>query len=242
MTFAVDHVIAGTGTTTNGVATFTTSSLTGKKHSIKATYNGDPIYEPSYGTVAQLVDRYSTTTTLVSSVNPSTYGQTISFTATVIPTGPYTPTGKVSFAGLGTATLNAGKAVLTKTWLNAGTHTTSAVYKGDEASSPSTSASLNQVVNPVPTTTTVASSSNPSSQGESVTFTATVKSSTGANTVGTVTFTAGNTTLGTVTLNGTVASISTATLPVGSTIVTATYNGVTDFAGSAASLTQVVAQ
>jgi len=67
-----------------------------------------------------------------------------------------------------------------------------------------------------------------------------VTSSTGAHATGTVTFIAGAATLGTVALTGTIATISTATLPVGSTLITATYNRATDFAGSSASLTQTV--
>lgn len=125
-------------------------------------------------------------------------------------------------------------------WLNAGTYAITAKYEGDEASEPSTSAALNQVVNPAATTTTVTSSANPSSQGQSVTFTATVTTWTGVNSAGTVTFTAGGTTLGTATLSANVASVSTSALPVGTTVVLATYNGETDFTGSSGTVTQTV--
>jgi hypothetical protein len=84
---------------------------------------------------------------------------------------------------------------------------------------------LEQVVNPVSTTTAITSSANPSSPGQSVTFTATVTSSTGAHATGTVTFTAGGAVLGSVALSGIHASISTAALPEGATTITATYNG-----------------
>jgi hypothetical protein len=234
----------GTGTTTSSVATFTTSSLTAKMHIIRAAYGGDATFEPSTGLVRQVVDKYitkyTTTTALVSSLNPSVYGQPVTFTATVTSTGPNIPTGHVKFGGIGDATLNAGVATLTKTWLNAGTYAITAEYEGDSDSAPSASSVLNQVVNPASTITAITSSANPSSPGQSVTFTATVMSSTGANAIGTVTFTAGATTLGTVTLKGIIASISTAALPVGSTAITATYNGATDFTGSSASLTQTV--
>jgi hypothetical protein len=43
-----------------------------------------------------------------------------------------------------------------------------------------------------------------------------------------------------VALSGVRASISTATLPAGSTIITATYNGSADFTGCSAALTQTV--
>lgn len=93
---------------------------------------------------------------------------------------------------------------------------------------------------PASTTTELTSSANPSSVGQTVTFTATLTSSAGVNPFGTVTFTAGDTTLGTVALSSGAASISTASLPGGSTLITATYNGADSFTGSSASLTQVV--
>jgi hypothetical protein len=56
-----------------------------------------------------------------------------------------------------------------------------------------------------------------------------------------VTFTAGPTVLATVTLSsGGNASVTTSTLPVGSTTVTATYNGTANIQGSSKSLVQVV--
>jgi hypothetical protein len=230
----------GTGTTSGGVATFTTSTLKSTTHDIKATYAGDETFATSSGTVTQVVTPYSTSTTLTSSLNPSTYGQSVTWTATVTSTGPYVPTGKVKFAGLGTATLSGGVATLTKIWLNTGTYAIAAEYEGDDASAPSTSSTLNQVVNPDSTTTTVTSSPNPSSQGQTVTFTATVTTSTGVNSAGTVTFTAGGTTLGTATLTGNVASVSTSTLPVGTSVVQATYNGETNFNGSSGTVSQTV--
>lgn len=240
VTFYDGSTVLGTGTTAGGVATFTTSSLKGATHTIKATYMGDANFGMSSATMMQVVNLYSTTTTMVSSLNPSSYGQTVIWTATVTSSGPYIPTGKVKFVGLGTATLSGGIAVLSKTWLNSGTYPTTAEYLGDSASAPSNSANLGQVVYPASTSTALTSSSNPSLQGQTVTFTAKVTSSTGAHPTGTVTFTAGSSVLGTVTLSGLIATVSTSTLPVGTTVIQATYNGVTDFTGSSASLTQTV--
>ncbi|HET9408157.1 MAG TPA: Ig-like domain repeat protein [Candidatus Sulfotelmatobacter sp.] len=225
-----------------GVAAYTTSSLTGgKTHYIMAKYVGDSTLEPSKRQVQQLVQRYSTTTTLSASPNPSSYGQAVTWTATVTSTGPIKPTGTVVFAGAsGRVTLNGGTATYVQRWLQAGTHAITAKYIGDAASAPSASTGLNQVVNPVSTTTTLTSSANPSSRGQAVTFTAKVKSATGASPVGTVTFTAGSTVLGTVTIGNSPTSISVNTLPAGSSVVTATYNGVLDFAGSSGKITQTV--
>jgi hypothetical protein len=69
--------ILGTGTTTNGVASLTTSFPNAKTYTIKATYSRDPFYKASFGTVKQVVALYPSTTTLASSPNPSTYGQAV---------------------------------------------------------------------------------------------------------------------------------------------------------------------
>jgi len=46
----------GTGATAGGMAMFTTSSLTAKTHTIRATYPGDAVYKPSTGIVKQVVE------------------------------------------------------------------------------------------------------------------------------------------------------------------------------------------
>ncbi|HUR23846.1 MAG TPA: Ig-like domain repeat protein [Acidimicrobiales bacterium] len=92
------------------------------------------------------------------------------------------------------------------------------------------------------TTTMVASSVNPSATGQSVTFTATVASSGGPVTTGTVTFTEGGTTLASnVAVNGSgQAAFSTSALTEGDHIVTATYNGTASFGTSNGSVNQRV--
>ncbi len=239
--FKVGRKEIGTAPMTDGVAVLTTSTLAAGTYPVEATYSGDRTFGGSSAAVTQTVTAYTTTTTITSSLNPSSYGQTVTWTATVTSSGPITPTGQIKFTGINwSAKLSGGVATVNKTWLNAATYPITAEYEGDSGNTASSSSVLNQVINPASTTTALTSSSNPSTQGQPVTFTATVTSSTGANATGTVTFTAGTTTLGTVSLTGVVASISTSTLPAGSSSVTATYNGVTDFTGSSASLTQTV--
>jgi hypothetical protein len=240
VTFYDDGTELGTGITGSGQATFSTSSLTAKTHTIKATYAGDATFERSSGTVTQVVNKYATTTTLVSNLNPSVYGQAVIWTATVTSTGPNTPTGSVRFVGSGIVPLSGGVATFTNVWLNAGTHAVTAEYEGDGASAASASSVLNQVVNPASTTTVIMSSADPSSAGQNVMFTATVTSSTGAHATGTVTFRADSMVLATVPLEGTVATFSTSTLGVASFAITAIYNGATDFTGSQDTLTQSV--
>jgi YVTN family beta-propeller protein len=186
----------------------------------------------------------SALTTLTSSLNPSIYGQKVKFTATVAPSGNFTPTGKVRFTWsrftIGSATLNSnGVASLTKSNLNADSYPLRAEYGGDANNPPSTSAVLNQVVLETTSAATLTASPNPSTQGQAVTFTATISSPTVVPT-GTVTFTAGKTVLGTAQLSGGKAKFTTSTLPVGSTRVTTIYYGDSNIAKSSASVVQRV--
>lgn len=89
VTFYDGSTIMGTGTTSSGVATFTTSSLTAKAHTVKAAFAGDSTFQKSSAIVIQVVDKYATTTALSSSPNPAIYGQPITYTATVTSTGPH---------------------------------------------------------------------------------------------------------------------------------------------------------
>ena len=182
-------------------------------------------------------------TTLSSSLNPSIYGQKVTWTATVISPGSITPTGKVRFSWtgytIGSATLNSsGVAILTRSNLNADVYPLIAVYGGDATNPPSTSTVLDQVVLEATSAATLTSSPNPSTQGQEVTFTATITSPT-AKPTGPVTFTAGTAVLGTAQLSGGKATL-TISSPVGSTKVTATYYGDSNIAKSSASVTQTV--
>ena len=97
----------------------------------------------------------TTTTTLGSSPNPSTVGQSVTFTATVqtnSPTGTATAaTGNVVFKDGGTTVYTGsianGVATYTTSGLSVGTHTFTAVYSGDSNFATSTSAATNQTVN-----------------------------------------------------------------------------------------------
>lgn len=181
-----------------------------------------------------------TTTVLASSLNPSTFGQSVTFTATV--TGS-SPTGTVQFkdgaSNLGSpAAVSGGIATFTTSSLAIGTHPVTAVYGGDSANLGSTSNQVNQVVNPVPTTTALVSSLNPSTFGQSVTFTATV---TGSSPTGTVQFKDGATNLGPpATVSAGVATLTTSTLGVGTHPITAVYGGNATDAGSTSNTVQQV--
>jgi hypothetical protein len=131
-----------------------TSTTAGAK-TLTATYAGDGNFNGSAGTAAHQVDKASTASGVASNTNPSTFGQAVTFTATVTSTGG-TPTGTVTFKDgattLGTGTLNgAGQATFTTAALAAGSHSITAAYAGDANFIGSTSPALTQVVN-APTT------------------------------------------------------------------------------------------
>jgi hypothetical protein len=201
------------------------------------------------GTVTVLLNnttegKSATTTSLVSSLNPSIYGQKVTWTATVTSSGSITPTGKVKFTWsgytIGSATLNSGGvATLTKSNLNADAYPLTSVYLGDASNLGSTSIVLNQVVLQTTSSATLTSSPNPSTQGQAVTFTATISSPTVVPT-GPVTFTAGKTVLGTAQLGSGKARLTISSLAVGSTKVTATYYGNSNITKSSASVVQTV--
>jgi polygalacturonase len=94
-----------------------------------------------------------TTNAVQSSANPSTYGTTVIFTATVspAPTNGETVTFKDGPTTLGTGTLSGGQATFntTATQLATGAHSITAVYVGDGAYGASTSSALSQTVNPL---------------------------------------------------------------------------------------------
>ncbi len=96
------------------------------------------------------------------------------------------------------------------------------------------------------TTTTVTSDSNPSCEGATVTFTATVVTTGSVTPTGTIEFFDGATSLGTVGVATTgdpqtvTALLSTATLTPGAHIISANYSGDLDNVGSSANLTQNV--
>ena len=243
VTFYNGSTAIGRGTTTAGVATFSTSSLTLGWRLIEAAYSGDRTFGPSSNKIWQVVNGYPTTTTFTSSQNPSIYGQLVTFTAKVTTSGPSALTGKVNFTwgkSIGWASVDtSGVATLRRTDISAGSYPLTAVYWGDTNNAQSTSAVVNQVIHATTSAATLVASPNPSTLGQAVTFTAKITSPTFTPT-GSVTFTAGTTILGTAKLSSGKGIFTTTSLPVGSTAVTVTYPGNASVAKSSASVTDVV--
>jgi hypothetical protein len=206
--------------------------------------------QPAYGGnidafVSKIYIAEATTTTLSSSLTSSSYGQEVTFTALLTSSLGAPPDGEtVTFMRggttvLGTGALSGGSASFTTSALPLGTILIKAMYGGDSNFAGSTS-KVWQVVSKAKTATTLASSQNPSSSGQPVTFTASVVPQFGGKVTGTVTFYDGATGLTTVILSGGAAKFTTSKLTSGTHSITATYNGSTSFIGSSASLTQTV--
>lgn len=244
VTFKDGTTTLGSVKLSSGAAQFTASALGGGAHAISANYSGSPLYVASTKKLTQTVNPAPSASKVVSSLNPSTYGKNVTFTATVT-SGAGTPGGTVTFKDgtttLGTGTLTSGKATFATKALTGGTHTITAVYGGSANFATSTSTAITQTVNKAGSTSVVTASVNPSSWHQTVTFTATVTSP-GGTPAGTVTFKNGTTTIGTGTLNGSgVATLATNALTIAAHSITVAYAGNANFATStSAVLTQTV--
>jgi hypothetical protein len=204
-----------------------------------------------------LTNTANTLVTVSSSPNPSTFGQTVTFTATVkvVAPGSGTPSGSVAFKadgsvipGCGAQTLNgSGQATCTTAALAVGPRSVSTEYAGAGIYNPS-AAAYPQIVNPARATTTITSSANPSGVDSAVTFTVTVTSPNGIPT-GTVelyevTSPAASLSAQAISarpLVGGVATFTAASLAAGTHTLLALYSGDANFTSSlSAQYVQVV--
>ena len=226
----------GSATLANGKGSFSTSTLSAGSHSITAAYQGSDQFAPSTSApLIQVVKGVKTTTTLVSSLNPAVFGQSVTFTAAVT-AGSGMPTGTVIFYDgstvMGNAPLVSGSASISTTSLSAGSHSITAAYQGSEGFEASTSAPVTQIVSPATTTTALTSSVNPAHVKETVVYTATVSSQYGGAASGQVTFQDNGATIATVTVAGNQAAYSTSYLVAGVHSIIATYSGDVNNTGS----------
>ena len=240
--FFADGQPIGTASLSGGQASFSTTSLSLGTHVIEANYSGDQNFTASVATISEHVGKGVSGVALTSSANPGAFGQAVTLTATVTDSEGVTPTGVVVFEDsttvYGVVTLTGGVAQVSISTLTAGKHKITAQYEGDLSDTAAT-ASIQQVINGIPTTASLVTSAQPSSFGQSVTFTATVTSLSGTPD-GTVTFKNGSSVLGTVILTGGSTQLSVSTLTGGNHIITAYYNGSGTFAASSGSVPQIV--
>jgi hypothetical protein len=155
--------VATVSVNANGTATWQTNTLSAGSHpNLTAQYGGDSSFLSSTSTADSVtVNPDATSTALTSDVQASTYGQSVTFRATVVAQGPGsgTPTGKVQFqvgsTVLGSATLTStGTASFTTSMLAAGSDAVDAVYSGDSNFSGGSSAADTLTVSPAALTIT----------------------------------------------------------------------------------------
>lgn len=247
-------VVGRASVAAGGSATFTTSRLVPGTYEIVASYAGTASFAPSgsdpAAPLAVTVRRALTAATLTSSASSFTYGQAVSFTASLANTDTYAsgtkpvPTGgSVTFyldygtpaqMSLGAVALTNGKAVLTTKLVPAGSHSVTGVYAGTVFFQGAGSNAVGATVSPAGTAVSLTSSaSGPVTYGTPVTFTAAVTdAATGLIPVGPVQFWDGTVLLGTVNLNGLGSALLTHSLALGAHSITARYVGTSNFTAS----------
>src|SRR5262249_31960440 len=169
---------------------------------------------------------------------PATFGQPVTFTATVSVVAPDfgLPSGTVSFMDgattIGTASIVmdpntlATTASFTTSSLGVGGHSITAVFAASPTFNGSTSAALTETINPAASKTVLTTSNTPSLFGVPITLKATVTPLSGGGVpTGSVVFKDGATTIGTVALSAGAAQLNTSTLAIGSHSIIATYSG-----------------
>ncbi|MGW8397161.1 beta strand repeat-containing protein, partial [Streptomyces lydicus] len=227
---------------------------TGSPYGVTARYSGNANFSASSDIETHTVLPAATTTTLVTTPDPSVTGQPVTLTATVAPVGPGAgvPTGTVTFDfGDGTPAASApvagGVARISHVYSGAGGPYTGTASYGGDASFTASSGTDTQTVNKAATTTAVVSSPDPTVVGQPTTLTATVTSAApGDGTpTGTVTFDFGD---GSPTVTAPLSNgLATATHTYTATAqspyaLTGTYNGDANYSTSTDTETQTVSK
>ncbi len=232
----------------NGGGTFTasTAGIPPGTYNLQFGYSGDSNYYPATSAPVSVTvgpPLTSTATALTVTPNPLVLGNTVQLQAVVTANsqGP-APTGTVTFA---TGSLTLGSAALTTTTatsstatfsvaangIPAGTYPVVAKYSGDGSNKASTSSAVSvKVVAQTPTTTSlsIAPTTEPVVQGQTLTLTAAVQEQIGNGTAtGNASFLMNGAVISTLTLSGgdAVLQVSTSGLPVGTYSMSAKYNG-----------------
>ncbi len=253
----IEYVCSGCVPTDHSSATLTRSFSTGL-HVLTVVYSGDGADLGSLGGPTTLtVNAASSSTSVLSSADPSVHGQPVTFTATVASTGD-APSGTVQFQvdgsdyGAAQPLDAAGHASITASDLDVGSHAVSAIFSSDNPDVLGSSGDLvlgfihlPQDVTAADTTTAVGSSSNPSEFGGAVTFTATesVVAPGGGSPTGTVQFEDDGSALGApVAVDGSGhATLTTSGIAVGTHTISAVYSSDSaNFNGSSGDLSQTV--
>ena len=155
ISFALNGKSAGSSITdSNGVATVSSVSLAGMSPGtyigdVSASFAGDTSYAASSGTADLTVTQAGAAVLLASNHNPSTFGDSVTLTASGLPnptTGSVTFYDGSTMLGSGSVTVIGGGASLTMSDLAVGTHPITAAFSGDADYTSGTSNMVSQVV------------------------------------------------------------------------------------------------
>jgi uncharacterized delta-60 repeat protein len=253
VTFYSGSTVLGTvPLSTTGTAELTTTALPPGINTLRASYSGDgDVQGEMSAPLGVAVGRAVTTTALTAPTATVAPGQPVTLTATVAATGAF-PVGSVEFLDgttvLGTASVDGrGAARFTLNSLAPGPHTIVAVYGGSSMCGTSTSPPQTVTISGTPgamaTTTTLTTSAPAPVFGQDQTLTATVVTSAGPVTAGTVTFYDGQSVLGTASVDAHGTAALTARLNLGGHRLRAVYAGPAAFGpSSSAQLWETVAK
>ncbi len=242
-----------------GSAACTTSSLVAGNHTIIATYSGDTNYNsdsaPAFGQTVNVPVKADPTMSIFGSDSGAPGGQ-VFFNANLSGSGSF-PTGTVTFfdgasqiAGCeavpvagGTPTQSSASCATSA--LSIGMHTINAQYSGDFAYNPASASHAIDIENPPPATMSFTSSANPSTQGDSVTFTWVLSVLSGPAPTGTADFLDGGTAIpgcSAVPISASTAACTTSALTAGTHTISANYSGDANYGTThtASTITQMV--
>ena len=238
--------LATVSLSTTGAAVSTISTLAAGTHMLSAVYKGDTNTLPGSSSIlSESIVKWPVSIALTSSNASSVIGNPLTVSITVNPSSTVTPSGEVALKD-GATTLgmlkldSSGAASFDASSFSVGTHVLSVSFPGDDTNASGGSASYTQTIQQEATTTTLVSSANPSNGGALIHLTATVTAvatnSIAGSVVGTITIKDGGTVLGSGPLSaGGILTLDVSSLVVADHLLTATYGGITNYAGSASS-------
>lgn len=232
----------GSATVTNGQATFSVAGVAGL---ITASYSGDTNFISSSSAALRVGPLPTSVVALSSSLNPSTIGQSVTFTASLtVANGTAPARGTIQF--LDGATLlgspvpvSLGQASYTATNLAVGPHAIGASYGGDDEY-PAASTRIGQVVETLSAALTLSALPTSPVTGQTVTLSAQIGPTppTGVSSpTGQVTFCegancVGTNVLGVVPVSAAAAVLTLSTLGAGPHQIFAVYGGDTDWSSA----------
>lgn len=228
VSFFIDGKSVGSAALAGNQASLTVNkAYSAGLHTLKVTWAGNKEFAVlSLAGKHQITAGYPTSTSLFTSYNPVPLLTGVTFSASVQSTSG-TPAGSVALLDgktrLATVPLTGGAAAYTTSGLSAGTHTITAEFLPATGWA-SSSASLQQLVDPINATTTLKLSQTTVYALQPVTATVTVKAP-GPTPTGTVTFSADTSSLGSKTLVNGQAELSTSFSYPGYHDLSAQYSG-----------------